>query len=263
MKLVHSLKFIVFGLILIGLLVQLPSINATAGPCSGESDSAKAKASGLVTTAGTINNLTILGSSPRPCISEETKAAFISYKLPGYDDLKSIYFTQSKAGKKELTNAVLTSTQLDDQKVHFRDGNLDINATLAYSVTAVVFVNGYLSINQNITGSVGTGLVLVVRDNVNIQPTVTQIDAVIISQGTIYTAGASCTTNSVDVGASANALTVNGSLISLDSTKPIIFCRKLTDNSLLPAEKIHYEPKYLVILKDLFADTYQKWSEIQ
>ena len=103
-----------------------------------------------------------------------------------------------------------------------------------------------------------------------IDKSVKLINAVIISDNTVYTAVdllanppvTTCIKNNIDVGASTNALTINGSLISLKEGS-IVFCRKLTDDFLWPAEKINQEPKYLVILKDLFSDTLQKWSEIQ
>ena len=144
------------------------------------------------------------------------------------------------------------------------NGNLTIKNDLNNSTekrTLVVFVDKTLTINTNILHpDVNSGLVFVVKGNVNIDKTVTQIDAVIIAQGTIYTAAASgstCTVSSVP----ATPLTINGSLVSLDPDNPIIFCRSLTDNS-QPAEKINHQVKYLVILRDLLSDTYQKWSEI-
>ncbi|MBI2334640.1 hypothetical protein HYU96_02455, partial [Candidatus Daviesbacteria bacterium] len=124
----------------------------------------------------------------------------------------------------------------------------------------VVFVDGSLLFDTNFTyGGPGSGMVFVVKGDVNIEKAVTRVDAVIISEGTICTSydkvGNSCSDSNVP-------LLINGSLISLNQAKPILFRRRLADNS-LPAEKIVWQPKYLVILKDLFADTYQKWSEIQ
>ncbi|MFH1536169.1 MAG: hypothetical protein ABIC96_03830, partial [Patescibacteria group bacterium] len=124
------------------------------------------------------------------------------------------------------------------------------------------FVDGNLTIGpipgNKLTTGASVGLVFVVEDDVNIDPTVTQIDAVIISSGTIYTAGAGCANSAVTT---ANALTVNGGLVSLSDVSPIKFCRKLSDNS-LAAEKIVHQSKYLIILRDLFARNEQFWSEI-
>lgn len=123
----------------------------------------------------------------------------------------------------------------------------------------VVFTAGNLLISQNNIGSTQEGLVFVVKGNVNIHKDVTRIDAVIISEGTICTAydGTAC----LDGKTITPQLTINGSLIALNGSAPIQFRRALTDNS-QPAEKINHQVKYLVILRDLLSDTYQKWSEI-
>lgn len=154
------------------------------------------------------------------------------------------------------------------------NGNLTLNGNIAGNAaqdrTGVIFVNGTLNINANYTyGSNTSGTVFVVKGNVNINQSVTRIDAVIISEGIIYTAGGGCATNSVtekSPGVPIEALTINGSIISLNqdpalTTPAIKFCRTLLNNS-LPAEKINHQVKYLVILKDLISDTWQKWSEI-
>ncbi|HBQ50748.1 TPA: hypothetical protein DD690_02075 [Candidatus Daviesbacteria bacterium] len=212
---------------------------------------------GLITTPLISDNF---GNSTANCVLG-SPAPFAPFKIPTYDDLKSLYYDQSKAGKKNLpSNSALTSNQLEDQKVHYTDGSLEINNQLSYAVTAVVFVKDSFSIKKSITGSPGAGLVFVVGGNVNIDTNVSQIDAVIISQGIIYTAGSGCSTNAVP----ASALTINGSLISLNTIDnvPIKFCRTL-DSSNSPAEIIINQPKYLVILRNILSDTYQKWSEIQ
>lgn len=150
-------------------------------------------------------------------------------------------------------------------------GNLNISNNPAGSQTGVVFVDGNLNFTSNyIYGTNLTGTIFVVQGDINIDTAVTIIDAVLISEGTIYTAGSNCNTNS----AVANQLVINGSLISLKQppdTEPnavyIKFCRKLEETGALkdstdPAEKINHQVKYLVILRDLLSDTYQKWSEI-
>ena len=93
--------------------------------------------------------------------------------------------------------------------------------------------------NRFTYGNANSGIVLVVKGDVNIDPAITQVDAVIITQGTIYTAataGARCTGSSV----TAPQLTINGSLISLHPEKSIKFCRTLNDNS-SPSEIVNYE----------------------
>lgn len=151
-------------------------------------------------------------------------------------------------------------------------GNLNIsNNPSGNQTTGVVFVDGNLNFTSNYNyGTNLTGTVFVVQGDINIDTAVTRIDAVLISEGIIYTAGSKCNTSSVV----ANQLVINGSLISLKQppdTEPnavyIKFCRKLGETGALkdstdPAEKINHQVKYLVILRDLLSDTYQKWSEI-
>lgn len=139
-------------------------------------------------------------------------------------------------------------------------GNLDISKKQSGGQTGVVFVDGNLHFSGDYKyGTDKTGAVFVVKGDVNIDTSVTQVDAVIISEGTICTAynGTPCPSTNV----SALQLVINGSLISLNPDKPIKFRRTLSDNS-QPAEIINHQVKYLVILRDLLSDTYQKWSEI-
>ncbi len=59
----------------------------------------------------------------------------------------------------------------------------------------------------------------------------------------------------------AQQLVINGSLISLNADTPIQFKRNLADN-ISAAEKINHEVKYLVLLRNLFSDTLERWSEV-
>lgn len=247
--------------------------------------------SGLITTPSITGKFGV--DSTGKCIASN-QTSFAPFKIPSYADLKSIYYTQSKAvGKispidnntttyttnpalitttntiKNYSGSIWISNGADSNSTDITSispGTNDLNYT--YTGAAIIFVDGGLSIFQNIIGTSGNGLVFIVGADVVIDKLVTRIDATIISAGTIYTAGTggnSCTTSSVDVGNSTKALTINGSLVSLDSGEPPVFCRNLTgaDNNSYPAEKIVQQPKYLVILRDLFSDTLQKWSEVQ
>lgn len=150
------------------------------------------------------------------------------------------------------------SVPASSDRIYNITGDLTVNSNITVNTNGIIFVDGNLSINTDLThNNEGAGLVFVVKGDVAIAPSVTRVDVVIISSGTIYTAGANCVINSV----AATALVINGSLVSLDSQKPIRFCRTMLNNE-QPAEKINQQPKYLVILRDLYSDTLQKWSEI-
>lgn len=252
-----KLLFVIFTLFLVTFL---PTTSAVSTPCVPQSPNPRAE--GLISTPTISDNFS---NSTGICVVDSTKAPLAPFKIPTYDDLKSIYYDQvtDPAKKKtgDIGNVLNSDSILDNNKVHFAANQLDINTPLTYSKTAVIFVNSWLSINQNvITSGVNpnAGIVFVVQGDVNVSSTVTQVDAVIISQGQICTAGSgACATTTT------SQLLINGSLVSLgnDSTKNIKLNRNLTDNS-QPAEKIVWQPKYLVILRDVFSETYQKWSEI-
>lgn len=191
-----------------------------------------------------------------------------------------LYPAQAAADKKSLSGDItITNTNNEfngSTNIYEIRGNLTINNDLNSSTknrTLVVFVDQSLTINVNILHpDQNTGLVFIVKGNVNINQSVTEIDAVIISQGIICTAfdGTSCLNGQTIT----PQLVINGSLISLKqpdlsqiNPPPSILFRRTLDpsaavnNSNAPAEKINHQVKYLVILRDLISDTYQKWSE--
>lgn len=146
---------------------------------------------------------------------------------------------------------------------------IDNQGDITGANTGVVFIQGNLNIGplpgKTLKhGNKKSGLVFVVKGNVNIHQSVEEIDAVIIAEGIICTAydGTAC----LDGNTQTPQLTINGSLISLNQNnpaEPIRFRRNLgADNVATPAEKIVYQPKYLVILRDMLSDTFQKWSEV-
>lgn len=227
---------------------------------------------GLISTpafSGTSN----FGSNTGECVISNL-ASLIPDNVPTYDSLKSRYYTQTQATQSPPNGGATISSPANNTVYNYTNAAGVSVGPLTYTGTAVIFIDNSLSITGDITGSINGGLVFVVGGDVNIAQNVTTINAVIISSGTIYTAGAGCSTNITP----ANKLTINGSLISIYKDQPqtfsctsasppagcpkINFCRTL-NNNFNPAEEIIIQPKYLVILKDLFADTVQKWSEIQ
>ncbi len=244
----------------------------TASP--GCSSALNNRATGLVTTPRL--DPTSVFSTSGGCVADP-KTFF--YKIPSFDELKSIYFDQSKLPKEGADKQLYTlgdnPSSIDlrtRDKIYFVNGNLTIDnpSDISGNQTGVIFVKGNLNIGpipgnklQQTPQTETSGLVFVVKGDVNIDSSVTQIDAIIISEGIIYTAGANCTTNNVTTG----SLTINGSFISINpggSKEPIQFCRSLAGslNTNQPAEKINHQIKYLPILRNLFSFTYQKWSEI-
>lgn len=275
--------------ILVALLVlqpttyNLPTAYA-ADPCLNQTTNPRA--GGLISAPEISSNK--FSNATGNCVID-LKAAFVSYKIPTYADLKSLYFDQSKSAAKVESSGSIGEGSLSNylqgaspkNLIHIM-GFLSMNNNIAGSNTAVVFIDGdlyfYSPLTQFTYGNNSSGIVFVVGGNVYIDQTVRQIDAVVISAGNIYTAssgGGTCNTNSSPTN---SQLLINGSLISIYRDKnqatsctsasppancPVIkFCRSLADNN-TAAEKIVHQPKYVVILRDLFADTLQRWSEIQ
>lgn len=204
----------------------------------------------------------------------DPKVAFLPAKVPTYADLKSRYYDQTKGNKipisGDATQSNLTAT-LDS--VYYITGNLNISGNPSATASLMlVFIDGNLNFSSisYTWGGPKSGTVFIVKGNVNIDPLISQVDAVIISEGTICTAAdftnfpASQPTCPAANVATASALTINGSLISLTDTAPIKFRRTLADNSCAAcaAEKINHQVKYLVLLRNLYSNTLQKWSEI-
>lgn len=266
-------------LLIYSLLFLLPNSSSPAFAFTCTSGNSPI-VNGLATTPTLGQNLV---TSSGACIVNDPKATFAPYKIPSYDDLKSLYYTQAKTTSSVTKHDPITpglsdhgnvNTDLVDltgtkDHLYFINGNLIYNSAsdfpqnpaAATKRVGVVFVQGnfYIQNNINYTG----GLVFVVKGNVNITSSVTTINAVIISSGIIYTAGSGCTL--AGNAGTNNQLVINGSLVSInpdDAVTAIHFCRNLADNN-SPAELINLDVKYLVILRNLMSDTFQKWSETQ
>lgn len=254
-----------FLLLLLYTSYTLHPIFAQNTACPSQSPNPRVQ-NGLI-SANTVSNKF---SNPTGQCATGNQTSFAPFKIPSYADLKSLYYTQSKSSSKQPTS-ISSLPSFSGDGIYTTSTNLTISASPTGSGTEVIFVEGNLTIGPMASGtqfnygSGNSGIVFVVQGDVNIAQSVTQIDAVIISSGIIRTAGSTCTQNSYDA-STTGALTINGSLISLNQTNanPIVFCRALlTTNNHAPAEQINQQPKYLVILRDLFSDTLQKWSEIQ
>lgn len=254
-------KYLIFLLLAFGFLLFTIISNAQTTCPTGT------QATGLISSSQPVEGL---GNPGGNCAVDASKIAFAPFKIPTYDDLKSLYFTQSKATKTSYTpsgpeadqdniNALFPTYDVIHitKELRVREGRT-INEP---NKPVVIFVEGFLAVDSNIAHTNNnSGLVFIVKGDVKIFKDVTRIDAVIISQGTICSAfdGSSCPAANINT----SQLEIRGSLISLDPNKPLKSVRSLNDNT-QPAEKIVWQSKYLVILRNLLSDTYQKWSEIQ
>ena len=248
-------------------------IQAQSVPCQGITDYKIDQ--GLITTPNfdpfSQQNL----KSTAGCITQNP--AYIDLnssdvRLSSYGDLYARYFDRATSPKIEVVGL----GSIDDGTLYHIAGNLTLAAAPVASVPigqvspkaiGIVFVEGDL----NITGDVDyadtdpkSGLVLVVKNNVNISPSVTKITAVIISSGTIctnYRSDGTCRSNAPQTPDSP--LVVKGNLISLNSSFPPKLVRNLfgSGSTTRNAETIQVDPKYFVLLKDALSQKISFTSE--
>lgn len=256
-----GISFIIL-LILYPVTYNLKPTYAQVQSCG--SATGEPKAEGLVSARSVTGNFYTTSGA---CIADE-RASFVPYETPSYDELKSKYYDQVKEGDTVTKHTELTGEQTQanipfdgsQDHVYYISGNLVVSGNNSGGRTGIVFVDGQLKFTGNYSyGGANYGTVFITRSSVVIDPSVIRIDAVIITEGTIYTGGEFCATSSID----ASQLTINGSLIALNEAAPIKFCRELpTVNNTQPAEIINHQPKYVVILRKIYSEQVRKYTEI-
>jgi hypothetical protein len=122
------------------------------------------------------------------------------------------------------------------------------------STARVVFINGNLTINGNLSYTRPT--VFIVKNNITIAPSVTTINAVLLSDGSVFTGTTYPGTPDVQ-------LTVNGGIMGvLSSTGQVDLQRNLVSNNVTQAsEKFIYEPKYLFLLSSYLGNSTTYYEE--
>ncbi len=282
-------KVLLYLLIFIGGLLMVPQFPANAQISCPVGTQVEG---GLITAnepiSGTFGNIT------GTCIANN-EAQFTFTKIPTYDNLLIQFFTKAKSPTTTVsgdpTDATEANLTFNIYPLVRVTGDLTLgagasstgNPPTSATGPGVVFVDGNLNITKDYTYGEDSpndsyGTVFVVKGDVVIETLVREVNAVIISEGIIYTAsdpgtGGHCDTSTV---ATSRQLIINGSLISIKDeankdplnenpvTVEIKFCRVLVPNTnnALASEKINLQPKYLSILRNIFATSIQKWAEI-
>lgn len=193
---------------------------------------------------------------------------------PAYTDL--LQQASSNLGQPEVRAATLAGSGRDHvlaqcsssaSKAFQVNGNLTISTAISLTnancanANLVYFINGNLSVNQNIANdSTRATLTYVVQGDITVASTVTRLDGVYLFSGLFRD------------GISAQALTVKGSLIGLAGLNPSSssgrfyngqsgFQRDLGNGNNNPAETIIYQPKYLHRLAPLLGGASISWYE--
>lgn len=146
-----------------------------------------------------------------------------------------------------------------DSGVYYFDTSTTINgAPTGYDTQTfnqVIFVNGDLTIGDDLQVSDESTALFVVNGNVNIAKNVENIGVAILSESKIYTA------YDIDEGDSTETLNLRG----VFSAEEFVFQRTLlgTDNNDLPSENLQFEPKYSAQLKQFFKNQNIVWENIR
>ncbi len=160
-----------------------------------------------------------------------------------YDDYQEI--TKSK----ETVSGLQTTSG-----VYQINGDLTLNSGsippgfLSNNVKQIYFVNGSLTIDTNMDLNNSSAVMFISNSNIRIAKTVTLVEAALSADNQIQTA------YDITEGESVSTLAMYG----VFSADRFLFQRTLqgTNNSATPSEDFHFEPKYLVELKDYFEGGY-------
>jgi hypothetical protein len=241
-----------------------------------------------------------------PCVINQNASQLATFQIPSYAELKRNYFEQISPSYLSSHNHIdkiinpnsscpnIGLPTATDASISF-NGNRDrlVNLTTAPASTTkciltmvqspvmhpetnmVVFLDGDLVVTGDLlypNHALGTpppqnaGIIYVVKGDILISSTVSELDGVFMAGGTIYTSCSGtvkATCLAADQTATTKQLVINGNLINLDKDQPIVFKRDLAlvNGNTTPAEKVIADPKFLVLFHQLFAQTYSVQTE--
>ena len=218
----------------------------------------------------------ILDTTPF-CIASSSASISQLQSIKSYADIKSIYLDQAKlpAGINIVRFTPGDKTENDinlnsNDTIYHIQGDLNLSGDITGTKIGVIFIDGNLTINPiNKTFNYGTstsGIIFIVQGEIRIGYEVTQVNAFMVTFGpfcSAYFGGCS--------EIQTQQLIINGSVVALDGADTsedgdtigeTRFVRYLQNNSTQEAERINFDPKYLVVLRTIFARDSLIWSEI-
>ncbi len=241
------------------LIVTAPSSNAWLQVSKGDVGSLSdllfvgiSKSEYLIITSGTVSSFFSLKNwliRPPPAYNLNVNPQITDPDL--YGNLRKQYNPSSISLNSSMSNLSGGSVE------HTGDYILSGTANYFSIVPAVVFINGSMDINKNINIGTASGIVFVVKNDVNIDEDVENVDGVFIVGGQFTTSGdtsSSCpNTSSTD-----EHLVIHGAVYVGGKA---CFNRNLANNT-NPAETIIYEPKYLWLFREILGTTRNIFKEI-
>lgn len=235
---------------------------------------------------GLVSGIGLTGTFGNPngqCVID-TKAAYARFKVPNYDELKSVFFSQNKSVASQTLNTTSTPGCSGGNTIFLKNlafpnksvVNVQCNfthiadtdptngpfAAVGTAQTAIIFADNHLYIDTDLNyGGDNYGVVIIAKGDIYIAPTVTKINAILVNQGAIYTTNNG--SNFTSLVPNSQQLVINGSLISLGQVAGtrVYFNRSLADNN-VPAEIVNYQPKFLILLRGLLTQSYTIQREI-
>lgn len=271
--------------------ISSPILAQSSTPCPrATADPARPGATANPRAEGLISSETLSGKFDNPsgaCVID-TKSSFTQIELPKkYEEVKRNYYSRAKKIPRvveiydphslpaTLTINLTTINGIYNTTASFTANTVTIPNTsgprATATKTAVVFIDQNLTFSEDLVyARKNAGIVFVVKGDVHINTSVHKIDAVIISFGQICTnydnSSSTCLTTRTALPEGV-PLKIDGSLISLsdddirDPEERIFFGRVLIENK-DAAEVINQQPKFLVILRDLFASPLEIRTEL-
>jgi hypothetical protein len=262
-------------LFIVGYQIPATILAQTSSACPGGFNPIRVTGADLsLFTLGSNTNLGKYSVDGRCIVG--SRATIPSFGIPSYDDLKSLFFTQA-AGNANVTKHTAASSAQDQSFIALNaganrdhlyaiNGDLTINSAILGGELGVIFVDGNLNIRSNITQPApNKGIVFIVKGNMNISSSVTQINAVLINYAVFCSAydftANTCPANNV----TAPQLAINGSVIFLntaDRVSPSFVRDNSSSGNGSPAETLTFDPKYLVVLKNVMTRNLTVWKEV-
>jgi len=162
----------------------------------------------------------------------------------------------SPSQSNDWTSDSLTQKTDDGRDFWFMDPSTTATVSTSWNVTGgdslLVFVDGNLNINSNITVANGSFLAFIVSGNITIDKSVTQVQGLYVADGTLTTASGAPT---ADV-----ALTVQGSMVAWGG---VALNRDLiAGNISTPAEKFVYRPDLIANMPAKMRSYALEWTEV-
>ena len=163
----------------------------------------------------------------------------------------------------ELNNGIITGAVDVDGGVMLWDGDIGgVNVTNfgagANERPAVIFVDGNMTIDNNISINANSGIIFIVSGDITVDATVDEIAGMFITDGTFYSRDV--ITCALNPSHDDDRLVINGAVYAFGD---LCFTRDLgASNENTPAELINYEPKYLYLFQEIVGDPTVIYREV-